>query len=191
MKWASTNSTYRTSWRFNVSFTRFFILVEGPDDSLLFKQVVVPELEKRFDFVLIYEYSKKGPKAIRRLLKSIKQMKADYLYVADINMSPCVTAKKSKVLKQLEGDIDIGKAVIVVKEIESWYLAGLTDSKAQNMVGKVQATTDKITKEQFNKLIPKKFTRTDFMQEVLKTFSPATAAKKNKSFKYFKKKLSL
>ena len=48
-------------------------------------------------------------------------------------------------------------------------------------------STDNITKEKFDKLIPKRFaSRIDFMSEMLKLFSIEEAKRKNKSFKYFR-----
>ena len=47
-------------------------------------------------------------------------------------------------------------------------------------------TTDGLTKEDFNALIPLAFdSRIDFMFEILKSFSPTTAALHNRSFKFF------
>lgn len=59
-------------------------------------------------------------------------MGADYIYVTDIDRSPCITAKKERVKKEIS-NIDIGKIVIVIKEIESWYFAGLTAKALQSL----------------------------------------------------------
>jgi hypothetical protein len=74
----------------------------------------------------------------------------------------------------------------VIKEIESWYLAGLTDESIQKFKIRSFKTTDDITKEKFDNSIPKKFdSRIDFMLEILRYFSIEIANQKNKSFKYF------
>lgn len=112
-------------------------------------------------------------------------MGADYLYVIDINNSPCVTAKKDEILSKLR-NIDKEKIIVVIKEIESWYLAGIDDIKAKKLKIRNLNSTNDITKEKFNSLIPKRFnSRIDFMLEILKDFSIETAKQKNKSFKYF------
>jgi hypothetical protein len=50
----------------------------------------------------------------------------------------------------------------------------------------VLLSTDELTKENFNELIPALFdSRIDFMFEILKSFSPVTAAERNRSFKFF------
>jgi hypothetical protein len=78
----------------------------------------------------------------------------------------------------------------VIKEIESWYLAGLTAKDLEKLnIDYKKKKTDNLTKEQFNRLIPKKFiSRIDFMQEVLKHFHLETAKQNNQSFKYFLEK---
>ena len=80
----------------------------------------------------------------------------------------------------------VAQIAIVVKEIESWYLAGLDNKQSKNLKIPILNSTDDITKEKFNQLIPKKFdSKLDFMTESLKCFSIETAKLKNKSFKYF------
>ncbi|HWP30273.1 MAG TPA: hypothetical protein VNK96_00895 [Fimbriimonadales bacterium] len=78
------------------------------------------------------------------------------------------------------------KIVVIVKEVESWYLAGLDDDSYKRLGMKCFNVTDDTTKEQFNNVIPRKFnSRVDFMIEILNLFSIEIAKRKNKSFKYF------
>jgi hypothetical protein len=71
-------------------------------------------------------------------------------------------------------------------EIESWYYAGLPDDALQKFGLPSLPSTDGLTKEDFNALIPSSFdSRIDFMFEILKSFSPATAARHNSSFQFF------
>jgi hypothetical protein len=75
---------------------------------------------------------------------------------------------------------------VVIKEIESWYYAGLSPESVQNLTVPNLPFTDDLTKEDFNRLIPKKYdSRIDFMFEILKSFSIDTARKKNHSFRFF------
>ena len=111
-------------------------------------------------------------------------MEAGYIYVTDIDNSPCVTAKKQGTQNNLR-NIDGDKTIVVIKEIESWYLAGLSDTECERFQMHTVSVTDTITKEQFNSLIPKKFnSRIDFMSEILKKFSIEIAKQKNRSFRY-------
>lgn len=170
------------------SYKRLFIWVEGDDDERFFKSVITPKLRDKYDAVKIIKYAEMKKGRIYSYLRSINSMDADYICVADIDDSPCIMSKKEKIRRVCK-NIDISKIIIVIKEIESWYLAGL-DNKARNhlKIGNI-ANADNITKEKFNALIPDKFTsRIDFMLEILKYFSIEEAKRHNESFKYFMEK---
>lgn len=57
-------------------------------------------------------------------------MDADYFYIVDINKLPCVIAKKQNIKNSLT-NIDQGRIIVVIKEIESWYLAGLDERECK------------------------------------------------------------
>ena len=117
-------------------------------------------------------------------------MNSDYFFLRDLNASPCVTARIESVEIELRERIDRNSLIIVVKEIEGWYLAGLDDGACKELGFRPFSNTDEVTKECFNNLIPKKFdSRIDFMVEILKKFSLETAEQKNKSFGYFMSKI--
>ena len=111
-------------------------------------------------------------------------MKADYIYVTDINEAPCITFKKEDIMQKI--GIGKDKIVVVVREIEGWYLAGLHAEDSKRLgIEEINDTND-ITKEDFNKLIPKKIkSRLVFMKKILRTYDTEIAKEKNKSFKYF------
>jgi len=164
-----------------------YIFVEGNDDENFFQKILLPRLRKKNDDINIIKYAQKPKKFeyIEKFVKSIQSMGADYIYVTDINNSPCVTAKKQETQNNLR-NIDSDKIIVVIKEIESWYLAGLSDTECRRFQMHTFSVTDTVTKEQFNSLIPKEFdSRIDFMLEILKIFSIELATQKNRSFGYF------
>ena len=168
-----------------MNYRRLFLFVEGNDDKRFFESKISQEFQKKYDSVKIIPYASLKKDKINNFVRSIKAMDADYIYFSDINDSPCITQKKQKIKKELK-NIDQEKIVIVVKEIESWYIAGFIQSENQNFKIQIPANTDNFTKEQFNSLVPSKFdSRIDFMLEVLKFFSISKATKRNKSFQYF------
>jgi hypothetical protein len=74
----------------------------------------------------------------------------------------------------------------VVKEIESWYLAGLDKNTSKKCgIRKKIGTTDNITKEHFNHLIPRNMPRTDFIQKILENYDVEIAKERCESFGYF------
>jgi len=167
-----------------------WIFVEGNDDER-FLQEIGSVSGKSHDWILRpWKYSQKPKKLIRNFLASLRQMGVSYLFLSDINFSPCVSDRRSKLQERYEERLNVNNVVVVEKEIEAWYLAGLDDNSCKELGIRRLAKTDTVTKEQFDRMIPGKFdSRIDFMIEVLKKFSVETARKKNKSFAYFLEKI--
>jgi len=164
---------------------RLFILVEGEDDVRFFGRIIKPLFISLYDSVEIIPYACIKRTKVDNFLKSIRLMKNDYIFVADIDNEQSVRDKK-QVLYSHFSHIDGGSIIVVIKEIESWYYAGLTPESVHDLEVPELALTDDLIKEDFNNLIPKKFdSRIDFMFEILKYFSIDTARKKNHSFRFF------
>jgi hypothetical protein len=164
---------------------RLFILVEGGDDVRFFGRIVKPFFISLYKSVEIIPYACMKREKVNKFLKSVTLMHNDYIFVSDIDFEHSVRDKK-QVLYHRFSEIDGGRIVIVVMEIESWYLAGLPADAAQRMGLSPYDSTDDLTKEDFNGIIPRQFdSRIDFMFEILKFFSFDRAAEKNRSFHYF------
>ena len=172
-----------------MAYRILFIWVEGGDDRRFFDAIIKPALERKFNLVEVRTYANLKREKVNNYVRSIKAMSAEYIFVTDINDAPCITYRKQA--KQDEfTSIDKDKVIVVIKEIESWYLAGLDDVCSSRCGIPPCNTTDTITKEQFNSLIPRKFaaSRIDFLREILKYFQVEIAKQKNKSFRYFLEK---
>lgn len=164
---------------------RLFIMVEGEDDVRFFGRLIKPLLAHRYDSVEIIPYACIKRDKVNKFIKSVVLMKNDYIFVADIDFEHSVRDKK-QILYYRFSEVDGSKIVIVIREIESWYYAGISGALAHELGISETEPTDDLTKEDFNARIPKKFdSRIDFMFEILKSFSLETAAKKNQSFHYF------
>lgn len=164
-----------------------YVFVEGNDDEKFFQKIFLSKLRKKNDDVKIIQYAQKPRKFeyIGKFVKSIQSMGADYIYTTDIDNSQCVTAKKQEAQNNLR-NVECDKIIVVIKEIESWYLAGLSDTECRSFQMRTFSVTDDITKEQFDRLRSNKFaSRIDFMSEILKKYSIKIAKQKNKSFRYY------
>ena len=171
-------------------YKRVDVFLEGPDDTRLFEAILRPILEDKYDYVQTWQYAGEKREKTKNYLRAIKAMKADCIFLRDINASPCVSEKKKAILKIYPKVIEPSNVFIVILEIESWYVAGLDSSNCKELGIRFSARTDHIDKEHFNRLIPKKFdSRIDFMLEVIKRFNIETAKRKNKSFGYFISKI--
>lgn len=170
---------------------RLFILVEGEDDVRFFGRIIKPLFVSRYSSVEIIPYASIKRSKVNSFLKSIRLMNNDYIFVADIDTEHSVRDKK-QILYSHFSHIDGGSIVVVIKEIESWYYAGLSGKSAQDLTVPDLPLTDDLTKEDFNGLIPLRYdSRIDFMFEILKYFSIDTAGKKNHSFNFFVKRYHL
>lgn len=173
-----------------MAYKILWVLVEGSDDKKFINNVITNIFENKYSYIKPYEYRQKPTKTVKAFINSIDKMDfADYFFLRDINDSPCVSASLETINTRYAGRIDITNIIIVVKEIESWYLAGLDDKACEELEIRPFQSTDNITKEGFDDLRSGKFdSRIDFMAEILKRFSVETAKQKNKSFDFFMKK---
>ena len=143
------------------------VLVEGSDDVRFFERVLVPILKERYGSVRLVPYACLRRTAVDRLLRSFARLGEAYVIVADIDTEPSAIA-------------------VVVMEIESWYLAG-ADNRFLARAGLVPPpSTDDLTKEAFNALIPRGYvSRIEFMLDLLDGYSVERGAARNRSLAFF------
>jgi hypothetical protein len=120
-----------------------------------------------------------------RYIKGLMAMRYDFILVADIDQESTVHLKK-QVLMARFCNLHPDRAMVIVKEIESWYLAGLDDHASAVIGVRRLQHTDFLTKEHFNRWMPRQYSsRIAFMVECLQHFSIPVAMEKNRSFQYF------
>lgn len=160
-------------------------MVEGEDDIRFFGRIIKPLFVSRYESIEIIAYASIKRVKVNNFLKSVRQMNNDYIFVADIDSERSVRDKKQLLYFHFN-NISGHSIVIVIKEIESWYYAGLSSTAALNLGVEDRASTEDMFKEEFNELMPRHYdSRIDFMFEILKSFSLETAVLKNRSFKFF------
>jgi hypothetical protein len=173
-------------------YKKLLIWVEGPSDQRFFDKVIKPEFERKYGKVRIIQYSEMRKELVIELIDEFKANDDHYICVGDIDKAPCTSAKKQEMREGKFEDVPDDRIVIVVKEIEGWYLAGLNDDSCKRLGFSSLSSTDKTGKGQFKRLQRVKFgSGRDFMIEILKSFDMETAKLKNKSFKYFAEKYGL
>ena len=169
-----------------------FIFIEGHMDKLLFEKSLITLLENKYNHIQHIEHAQLTDDYVNKFIHSIDSIhNAEYIYVVDLDNAPCITEKKN-IINNKFSSIDLNRVLIVVKEIEGWYLAG-ADKEMLKTIGiniqeliKPEWNTNIIDKEKFLSLQPKQFTsEIDFRSEVIKAFKCKNAIKNNKSFNYF------
>lgn len=164
---------------------RLFLFVEGNDDERFFAKVIVPLLEPWYRSVHIVKFACMKRSSVCRLVTGVRRMKDDCLVFADIDNEPGVKAKKH-ILTERFCVLESREIIVIIREIESWYLAGLDEAAERDLSLPHHSSTDDLSKEYFNSRIPRHFvSRIAFMLEILSRFSAPVACRKNKSFHYF------
>lgn len=173
-------------------YRRLLVLVEGQDDKDFFEHVICPRLQNvLYDDIQVHTHAKKNNNYVKGLIASFTSMGADYCFIHDMDGAPCVTTRK-EILKEHHPFIQSDKTLIVTEEIESWYAAGLTPDAAATLRVKHLQTTERLTKEEFERWLPPScLSRKVFMMELLQHFSLEEAANKNPSFRYCLAKLGI
>jgi hypothetical protein len=167
---------------------RLYIFVEGPDDERFFEHVVVPLLKQRYAYVKIVQWAGIRPIERLRRIRNLGQS-ADWLFVTDNNLSPCVTVRKQKLQEQMP-TIDVARIFVVVESIEGWYWAGVDETSRKKLKIRKLGSTEQLTKDYFRQLRPRRYqSNIDFMAELLKHYSIETAKASNRSFAYFCRKI--
>ena len=169
-------------------FPKLQIFLEGDDDKIFFDRVIRPiVLNKYGKDISLIKYSKMKRSEIEKLLKLCQNKGNKLIFVADHDTHPCVSSKKQE-LKNKYKNLNDNSIVIVKKEIESWYLAGINEKVTRKFKIKNNLKdTHNIYKNDFNKIIEKSEfdSRIDAMQEILKYFDIKKAIRRNDSLKYF------
>jgi hypothetical protein len=135
-------------------YRRLFIWVEGPDDTRFFDRVIKPLFSTSHDWVEVREHSGLPRKKLRDFLRGIRAMRADCLFVVDLNQSPCISERKRRLRKTLR---------------LKWKGIG-TDDCTKERFNAVQPVRFE--------------SRIDFLIEILKLHAIDRAMQANKSFRY-------
>lgn len=171
-------------------YKQLWLLVEGNDDARFADAVLAPEFRRFYDHVEIRQYSQVPIRKRANLLRSIHAMGADYILFCDIDEHPCVTSKKESMKRGLPSPslLSDDRIAVVVKEIESWYLAGLNESDFQALRIRAVSRPDEVVKEEFDALRGGKIHHINMMLEILKRYDISQARRRSPSFGYFARK---
>ena len=169
------------------------ILIEGDTDKILFDKVIKPLLKRKYHPVSIRKYSELGKEGTNSIIKTFIKNGDDYIFITDIDKAKCISGKKQEMMREFSNIHDGHKIIVVKKEIESWYIAGLENNECKEFGFDPPSNTDKLGKGVFKEMRAKSGFKNDkaFMQEILRNFDIETAKQGNTSFKYFVDKYCL
>lgn len=180
-----------------MAFRRLYIWVEGPDDRRFIERILKPRLQKYYDWIDIVEYAGMPDAKMDSYLHAIERIGdsvgilTDYLFMVDMDGAPCISGKRSAVVARYKRVL-FQKVFVVVDEIESWYISGLSEANAAKFKLPTRGNADDFTKEHLlavcNGL---RQTPLEVRIEILKCFVWETALDRSASFRYFCEKNGL
>ena len=169
---------------------KLFVFVEGEDDERFFNTIMKSKYDEIYRSTKIITYRQLKKKVVNKIIETIRSGDgSDYIFVADMDDGQEISSKKDQIKRKYKS-VNLDKIIIVIKEIESWYLAGITRDSFKKLKLKEKYSdiiqTNHITKELFFKFKPNSFTSDlEYKIELLKYFSVPSAKQKNKSFNIF------
>ena len=164
-----------------------YIFVEGLEDKMLVASVLLPLFQPSYDQVSIQRYAEESTEKLSRKIGTIISKNQDYIIFGDFDSGLCIRTRIQDI-KDKFGNQNLNSIYIVIKEIESWYLAGLDLNCQINLgVRSFSTPTDNIGKGAFRRLMPRnRFVNVrDFMQEILRYYSLHEGKRSNNSLQYF------
>jgi len=170
----------------------FTIFLEGDRDSILFNHKIKREIESDYDIdVELVEYSQKDKKFVNTYIDTINRTPKTkkYILLADIDKKATIKQKNRELLSVFDR-LDETRIVIVCKEIEGWYLGGISRDSAcvlQLDLNKFKnLDPNAVTKAQFQKLKPNHIKKLRFFYiTTAKMFDKNEASQRNTSFNTF------
>lgn len=171
-----------------------YIIVEGDDDLRFFKDDKVKRAlsdnYSRYARLHVIKFVHRNADSRKSLFDTIKGTSSDYIFVRDNDGATCVSSRKEEIVSRFgELALDRRRILIVKKEIESWYIAGVTNEFCRRNRISPEDDTEQFGKRKFDNLIPRDCrSRISFMVDIMKTFSFDDAARRNSSFAYFMRK---
>jgi hypothetical protein len=172
-----------------MTFKRLFLFVEGDDDERFFRAVLLPLLSRGYEEIRFVQFSRLKREKVRAWMRSVAGMKADYIYIRDLDRHPCATAARDRVGDSLPW-IDPERVQIVKAEIESWYCAGIHKDHPWGTLDVARVPdTHAVTKEAFEVAISRKGEpKIPAMLAILEGFDLDTALRRNESLRRFVRK---
>ena len=109
---------------------------------------------------------------------------SDYIFLGDSD-GGTIDSKRAKLLEHYKS-LSREKTFVCEYEIESWYFAGLSQENAKKLkIKHWYVDTNRLTKQQFDNLLPTRSNRLAIMTEMLKLYNISLAVTRNYSLKLF------
>lgn len=179
---------------------RIYFFIEGDTDKRFFDKIIKKLIlkKKKYDYVHIHQWRQKKIDVISKLVCKYLEKECKVVFIRDYDKFVRdrqhtvnnINALKEEIIQKfnIRSKNDI---FIVIREIESWYLAGVKESVLKRYNITPIDNTININKRKFDKFIPNGMSKSEFLIEITDNFNLKLAKKKNYSFKYFIENIDL
>ena len=165
-----------------------YLLVEGASDRRFMDKIIKPLLVPSYYDSPCFEYKQVEKIELNNFIDYIKGQSIDYYVFADYDDSSSLDDIINETYDYFEHKISKEKIIIIKKEIESWYLAGLDDHSCKHIRMKVSTmgNTENMSKEDFYDLKPEDCdSMINFYMNILIRYDLKIGISKNTTLKYF------
>jgi hypothetical protein len=171
---------------------RLWVLIEGEQDERFFKKILHKQFRKKYKYVHYWPYAEEKPELFEGMISSCIDENIDYIITGDCD-SDDPNTHVDKLYERSNKIVNKSNIFIIIKEIESWYLSGLSEDKIKLMEFKESFdNTNDLTKQDFENMKPKKYKSFYYyITTILSYFDHNIAINKNNSFKQFIEKYEL
>jgi hypothetical protein len=174
-------------------YRQCFFLVEGFTDQIFVEKVILPALAGKYDHIeQPRTYQGDRPKDRRWLFHSWSR-RGDLYVLADLRTSPCISAAKERAKRGFDNAQVEGRTIIVVPEIEAWYVGAMTAQFCQQHEIAISTDISPMDTAAFENLRQRAnfSSGLDFMKEILKQYDLVLARGRNPSLDYFCQRIGL
>lgn len=167
----------------------FFFYLEGDEDIRFMENIIKNFIKKKRLLLRPRKYRNLKDSTVEELITDHNEKDEKYLFFADNDSIQNVENKKDELIDQHYPSLKRENIIIIVKEIESWYLAGISTQMANELgideVSYSRKDPNISGKKGFEELKPGNMTLIEFYLEVTKKFDVEIGKKRNYSFEYF------
>ena len=178
-----------------MSENKLFILVESEYDTLFFKKIIQESLEQSYNEIEFFEYARIPLKITENIIKSRVEMNFNYFFLTDLDTSSCFPEKKDFISRYIP-ILNNEKIIVVIKEIESWMIAGIVKEVLYDLGSKKEIVTslgihkrrfcsNDFYANDFDKIVPRLMSKKLFVMNLLDLYDIRKAKERNNSFRYF------
>lgn len=162
------------------------ILVEGSQDEYFVERIVKPWLisKGKCKDINTFMYARRKREIVENYIEATLEKEEEILCLTDSTHAPCISGRIEDLINNEIGHFDRKAIIVAVKEIESWYLAGVDYQCCRRLRIEYVPKTENVKKEGFHSIIArsKYRNRQACKAEMLRNFNIQLASERNASF---------